>query len=530
MNDELIKHKRNLLNIYNKNLQQLEIRQADGSFDLSLINQIENIKNMVLQLEEDLTNLSSTSTPSNFYSVRIIPYPLQKYEDIISRFSEELSGWNGDASRYKKSVLIALKRAIGAKFVFTTQYVDGNWQILTDYGDNATEVTNLLMQPGSLREVLLQSQEKTDLILVFIDNPLKISLLLPISKGNNPEILVFYEIKDGFEYDKGLELILQTIVKSTDGFRLPFIAEQLELRIYNALKNSFGYVSDSMYSRQFYLFNRKLESMTIHFEPIIFLSTTAPSIFAWEALAREPDTLKAPVELFETADLWGVRFQLQLDMYFLKKAVGIFVTDNSADVGKKNKIRRKHTILPLCVNVHPTSLLRSRYYETIKKLEEQGFMPLNKLYLEISETAPIPLVDNWDGVQHPVDAFRESLYRYRDLDVHFSVDDFGIGFASSSRVSRLGPAFVKIDRDALIDNFGNFTMEYVIKLARRMPGEMGVIIEGYDDESKFSLRRLYELGARYIQGHKYGLTRPEIDDRLPAEIAEEICHALEGLQ
>ena len=36
-----------------------------------------------------------------------------------------------------------------------------------------------------------------------------------------------------------------------------------------------------------------------------------------------------------------------------------------------------------------------------------------------------------------------------DVGIKFSIDDFGVGYASSSRLSRLGPACIKIDRDAL---------------------------------------------------------------------------------
>lgn len=149
-------------------------------------------------------------------------------------------------------------------------------------------------------------------------------------------------------------------------------------------------------------------------------------------------------------------------------------------------------------------------------------MPLNKLYLEISEKDQIPVPENWDGKQNSVEAYRDHLNFYRDLDIHFSIDDFGIGYSSSSRVSRLGPAFVKIDRDALIDSFGNFTLSFVVSLARRLPGETRVIVEGYDDDSVLSLKKLYELGIRYIQGHKLGKTRPEIDDRLPKDVVEMI--------
>lgn len=88
---------------------------------------------------------------------------------------------------------------------------------------------------------------------------------------------------------------------------------------------------------------------------------------------------------------------------------------------------------------------------------------------------------------------------------------------------------MKIDRDALLDAYGHFTLSYVLGLARRMPGHTQVIVEGFDSESGYSLRRLYELGVRYIQGHVYGPARAAIDNRLPAADVETIRKELHGL-
>ncbi|MBC8074894.1 MAG: EAL domain-containing protein, partial [Chloroflexales bacterium] len=284
-----------------------------------------------------------------------------------------------------------------------------------------------------------------------------------------------------------------------------------------------GYVSLPMYERQFSLFTQRLAQMTVFFEPIIFLSPDAPRISAWEALARDANTALAPVDLFQTAELWGTRFKLELDMYFLRKATDIYPID------PEQLLVRKHALLPQSVNVYPESLIRTRYFETLKQIGAAGHMPLDSLFLEISEKSNVPAIEDAPRTQHSVEAFRERLFRYMDLGVRISIDDFGVGYASSSRLSRLGPACVKIDRDALSDAYGHFTLSYVLGLARRMPGHTQVIVEGFDSESAYSLRRLYELGVRYIQGHTYGPARSNIDNRLPKGDVETICKALHGL-
>jgi len=75
--------------------------------------------------------------------------------------------------------------------------------------------------------------------------------------------------------------------------------------------------------------------------------------------------------------------------------------------------------------VYPESLIRTRYFETIKRIGTEGNMPLDSLFLEISEKLPLPLVDNVGQDGHPIGAFRDKLYRFMDLGIRFSIDDFG---------------------------------------------------------------------------------------------------------
>jgi hypothetical protein len=71
-----------------------------------------------------------------------------------------------------------------------------------------------------------------------------------------------------------------------------------------------------------------------------------------------------------------------------------------------------------------------------------------------------------------------------------------------------------------MDNLGGFTLEFIIRLAKRLPGETKVVLEGFDDDSVYSLRKLYNFGIRYVQGHEFGVSRPEIDDRLQQKMID----------
>ena len=89
----------------------------------------------------------------------------------------------------------------------------------------------------------------------------------------------------------------------------------IEAAIIDDLKEAYKFISLPLYNRRFELFCDRLKTMTIYFEPILELDSL--SISGWEALARDPNTGKAPADLFQAAELWGVQFMIELDQYFL---------------------------------------------------------------------------------------------------------------------------------------------------------------------------------------------------------------------
>lgn len=150
---------------------------------------------------------------------------------------------------------------------------------------------------------------------------------------------------------------------------------------------------------------------------------------------------------------------------------------------------------------------------------------MNKLTIEISEKSDLPKPEDADTSREPYDWFRERLQRLEQFDVRFAIDDFGVGLASPERLARLGVAVVKIDRNALLHRFGDSTIKYVTEFARTVPGHVQVIVEGVDHDSLFPLRTLFDAHIRYVQGHRLGVSRPDIN-RLTKQEIELICAAL----
>ena len=524
---DAIDNNRALFKIYQRNLQKLEEQLALVSFDLALVNQIEHTRNELARLEREHEALTTAHAPGSPQMLKPLVLALQKYDSFMIKFAREFEEWNGAAllkgAKFELSVITSLRSTEIAAHVFTARYADSAWKILAEDSGVTVELSQLVERNVALRDLLLHAARLDQATIATLPNGSQQCLFVPFANSSQPQLLALYGLNTDLMLDNAIELILATLLQATENLSKPRSIEYIEPAIYNAVKRKVGYVSDEMYNRQYFLFNQRLEKMTVYFEPIILLSPDKPRIYGWEALARDSDNSRAPVDLFETAELWGTRFKLQLDMYFLRVATEKYPIDT------QGRVMRKHHILPLSVNVYPESLLRTRYFETIKRIGTEGNMPLDSLFLEISEKLPVPPVENMDQDRHPIEAFREKLYRFMDAGIRFSIDDFGVGYASSSRLSRLGPACIKIDRDALSDNYGNFTLAYVLGLARRVPGYTQVIVEGYDNESKFSMRSLYELGVRYVQSHFFGTARPTIDNQLPRQAVLDIREALKGL-
>jgi hypothetical protein len=102
---------------------------------------------------------------------------------------------------------------------------------------------------------------------------------VPFTNSSQPQLLALYGLNTDLALDSAIELILATLLEATENLSKPRPIEYIEPAIYNAVKRKFGYVSDEMYNRQFFLFNQRLEKMTVYFEPIIFLSPDKPRIF-----------------------------------------------------------------------------------------------------------------------------------------------------------------------------------------------------------------------------------------------------------
>jgi EAL domain-containing protein (putative c-di-GMP-specific phosphodiesterase class I) len=291
----------------------------------------------------------------------------------------------------------------------------------------------------------------------------------------------------------------------------------LEAAMIDDLKRDYKFLSLALYNRRFELFCDRLKKMTIYFEPILELDSL--TISGWEALARDPETSIAPYDLFHAAELWGVRFMIELDQHFLKVAA-----EKYCEGRKEIKQNRPQDILPLSVNVYPESLTRTAYFKTVQSIvQADRLLPGRKLILEISEKISLPKYDSDIGPRAAWVGFKDQLLKYvRDLKVRFAIDDFGVEHASISQLAGLKPPYIKIDREILFHESRDIIINFVHDLgASNTLNPPDVIIEGFDEESPVSLKHLKEIGVNYIQGYIVSRAQPKIY-RLSEEKSKEL--------
>lgn len=298
--------------------------------------------------------------------------------------------------------------------------------------------------------------------------------------------------------------------------------EAVRNRMYDRLKSQYSYVSDAAYNARFGSFSRSLhrDNVQLYFEPILLFDRQEETvtIYGWEALARDPQTRQAPNLLFQTAELWGVRFQTELDLYILENAIQTYrVASEQARTLRYDDKKR------LFINVYASSILRSKYEAPLHRLlNEEKWLSGKKLVLEISEKSLLPSVVS--DAEKGLNSFRSIARKYRkNYDISFAVDDFGVGNAAVSRLEHVDPTYVKIDRDILHfeRRLGASIIEYLVGL--KFDFGYSTIVEGFDEYSNFSLRDLVvDLGVVYLQGHNFGLATPDIRGRLGKELYEKI--------
>lgn len=132
-------------------------------------------------------------------------------------------------------------------------------------------------------------------------------------------------------------------------------------------------------------------------------------------------------------------------------------------------------------------------------MDKYGISP-SQLNLEITETA----------VDYDPTTTDSNIRKLADLDISFSLDDYGTGYSNIRRVVSLPLSIVKLDK-TLVDDMDSHQMWIVIKNTVRMLQRMNkkILVEGVETER--ALMKFDQIGCDYIQGYYFSKPLPEED-------------------
>ncbi|GAB1544917.1 hypothetical protein NUACC21_75930 [Scytonema sp. NUACC21] len=474
--------------------------------------------------KESMPVLSAPTTSEeagiSFYA---LPSILERYDRFIGDFIEKIDF----TLPIESSIANAIRNLFNAQLVYIYKYAEDSIfceSKSTDLSDRvSSDSLNSLLRERYLKVLKSDRPHRIHIEKDLFSTEEAYLVTIP-NKGLNSVIVIFNCSSRLDSLEDIISIIFGNLYDSKNGFASFRSREDIKYRMYDSIKNQYHYVSDKTYEERFQGFRNSLMKIQVFFEPIIFFDKHEENITiaGWEALARDPETGRAPSLLFEIAEMWGVRFQTELDLYILETALKTY-----KQATEKAKAERYDEKKMLSINVYPSSILRTAYEKLLKTLiTEQRLISGKKLMLEISEKTLLPSIVDDEG--KGLESFKTIARKYKkNYDVKFAVDDFGVGNATISRLEEVDPTYVKVDREILhFDRkLGKSIIEYLVDLKYEI--NCFTILEGFDEYSKFSLRELVvELGVEYIQGHSLGLATPEIKRRLDKEQCDKIFETL----
>ena len=222
-------------------------------------------------------------------------------------------------------------------------------------------------------------------------------------------------------------------------------------------------------------FNREL---SVVFQPIIDIRTH--ETVGFEALARWASPELGPVspaQFIPVAERAGIVGSLTRPL--LKKALAAAA--------------RWSPHLRLSFNLSAYDLTSTESVLTIVSIIEGGVFDPRRLDLEITETA----------FTHDFGQVQRSIEMLRLLGCGISLDDFGIGYSSLSRLHALPLTKIKIDRSFVTGLHESPASFKIVKSMLALSRDMGLdcVIEGVETQEE--LEALRSLGGLMVQGYIY---------------------------
>lgn len=223
----------------------------------------------------------------------------------------------------------------------------------------------------------------------------------------------------------------------------------------------------------------KEKQIQVHYQPVVDAGTGRPT--AVEALARWHDPKYgwvAPGVFIPMAENLGLIHEVGRQV--LEQALTHFATSPFKDS------------LCLAINISNRQLQSRTFVDEIKGMVDSHGLPPSKLKLEITESIAFGIGDA-----------QGCLRELHNAGFLISLDDFGTGFSSLSRLHEVTVQELKIDisfvRRIHIPQ-GRMMIKTITEMAHAM--KLNVVAEGVEDRETAELLR--DMGVENLQGYYFG--------------------------
>ncbi|WP_138503685.1 EAL domain-containing protein [Nostoc sp. PA-18-2419] len=146
--------------------------------------------------------------------------------------------------------------------------------------------------------------------------------------------------------------------------------------------------------------------------------------------------------------------------------------------------------LTIAVNLSLKQFRQPQLVETVAKILEQTGLEAHFLELEITETTAI----------EDLDFTRTVLENLQQMGVHLSIDDFGTGHSSLSRLQLLPLHNLKIDKSFIQDLTHDVKVAHIIKAIVSLGRNLGLRLTAEGVENEEELEFLKSINCEDVQG------------------------------
>ena len=152
-------------------------------------------------------------------------------------------------------------------------------------------------------------------------------------------------------------------------------------------------------------------------------------------------------------------------------------------------VRNGLDVVPVAINLSPPQFRQANLSDMIARIINETSLDPALIELELTESA---IMENEQGM--------DSISELRSLGVKISIDDFGVGYSSLSRLKKFRLDALKIDKSFVTDCTRNVDNRSIISaiIAMAKSLDFNVVAEGVETEEQLSM--LNEMGCNEIQG------------------------------